>query len=386
MTDLAAFLLGAVFAAAATWLVLRARQGRRADPSQGALDAPEVERERRRSEQILERMNDGVVVLDDRLRPVFANAPARTLLGLPDVSLPQRLPSEDLATLAWRSLREGRSIEQVLDLWYPARKNVRAHVAPIGDGGVVVVTQDVTQELLTQRMRREFVAHASHELKSPVAGVQILAEAVRDAARDDPAAVAAFADRIVAETDRLGHLVADLLDLSRLEEAAGVPDTPVDLSEVVAREVTSAGYVAERRGTEVHSDVQPGIWVRGERTQLGNLVRNLLDNAIRFTPDGGRIGVTLARDETHATLAVEDDGIGIPAEAQRHVFERFYRVDPARSRGTGGTGLGLAIVKHVAELHGGTVEVESKPGKGSTFSVRLPAVPPRSDDVRSVAG
>ncbi len=230
------------------------------------------------------------------------------------------------------------------------------------------------------------MAHASHELKSPVAGIQILAEAVREAAQDDAAAVAGFADRIVAETDRLGHLIADLLDLSRLEEAEAVPETPVELSQVVAGEVTSATYVAERAGTRLESDVQPGVWVRGERAQLGNLVRNLLENAVRYTPDGGKIVVTLERDQAEAVLTVEDDGIGIPLEAQQRVFERFYRVDRARSRDTGGTGLGLAIVKHIAELHGGTVGVESELGQGSTFCARFPALPPRADNVRSLAG
>ena len=387
MNELVAFLLGALLAGAAVYLAVRSG----ALPSGRARPAtpdplPGLETERRRTETILERMGEGVVVLDERLQPVFANVSARTLLGLPETSLPQRLPSEELATLAWRSLREGRSIEQVVELWFPTRSSLRSHVAPIEESGVVVVVQDVTQELRTQRLRREFVSHASHELKSPVAGVQILAEAVREAAKDDPAAVAAFADRIVTETDRLAHLIADLLDLSRLEETGAVPDTPVDLSGVVAAEVRSFAHLADRGGTTIESDVQPGVWVRGERTQLGNLVRNLLENAVRYTPEGGRITVSLERDETQAIVTVADDGIGIPLEAQERVFERFYRVDRARSRDTGGTGLGLAIVKHITELHGGTVGVESELGRGSTFCARLPAIASRPDNVRSLAG
>ncbi|MDQ3951365.1 MAG: ATP-binding protein, partial [Actinomycetota bacterium] len=304
----------------------------------------------------------------------------------PEAALPARLPSEELATLAWRSLREDRAIEQVVELWFPARTSLRSHLAPLDDaGGVVLVVGDVTQELQTQRLRREFVAHASHELKSPVAGLQVLAEAVRDAVREDPAAAAGFAERIVAESDRLGRLVTDLLDLSRLEEAERVPETPVELSSVVSGEVTAAVHAAEQRGTSVESRVQPGVWVRGEKGPLGHLVRNLLDNAVRYTPDGGRIVVTLERAGDAAALAVADDGIGIPLEAQERVFERFYRVDRARSRDTGGTGLGLAIVKHIAELHGGTVALESELGRGSTFSVRLPAIR-GTGNVRSIAG
>jgi two-component system sensor histidine kinase SenX3 len=383
MNDVLAFLLGGLVSAAAAYAVVRYRRSS-GTPSAGA-DAVEIERERRRSETILDRMNEGVVVLDERLRPVFANPSARSLLGLPDESLPPRLPAEDLAMLAWRSLREGQSMEQVVELWFPARSSLRSHVAPIDENGVVLVVQDVTQELRTQRMRREFVAHASHELKSPVAGLQVLAEAVRDAAKDDPAAVEAFAGRIVAETDRLTRLIADLLDLSRLEESDGVSETPVDLSRVVDGEVRSAAYAAERSETELAGEVQPGVWVRGEQPQLGNMVRNLLENAVRYTPAGGKITVALNREGGEAVLSVTDDGIGIPLEAQSRVFERFYRVDRARTRDTGGTGLGLAIVKHVAELHGGAVTVDSELGRGSTFCVRLPALA-GTRNLRSIAG
>lgn len=384
MNDLVIFLLGALASAALAYAVARSRRASEMHAPPVHVP-PELERERRRSEAILERMNEGVVLLDERLRPVFANPSARQLLGFPEVSLPPRLPAEELAMLAWRSLREGRPMEQVVDLWFPARTSIRSHAAPMDDSGVVLVVQDVTQELRTQRMRREFVAHASHELKSPVAGLQVLAEAVREASKDDPSAVDGFAARIVDETDRLARLIADLLDLSRLEEAEAVPENPVDLSEVVTTEVRSAEFAAERQETAIETDVQPGVWVRGEKPQLGNLVRNLLENAVRYTPPGGTISVTLLHEDGHAVLTVSDDGIGIPLEAQSRVFERFYRVDRARTRDTGGTGLGLAIVKHIAELHGGTVTVESELGRGSSFRTRLPAIP-GTDNVRSIAG
>ena len=382
MNELVAFVAGLCVAAAAAGVVAR----RRGDPLPAPVPKRDLEREQQRTAGIIERMNEGVVVLDERLRPMLANPAARALVGLPDDSLPQRLPAESLAMLAWRSLREGRGLEQIVDLWFPARKSLRAHAAPLADAsGVVVVVQDVTEQLRTQRLRREFVAHASHELKSPVAGLQVLAEAVRDAVRDDPDAAASFADRIVHETDRLGGLIADLLDLSRLEEAEGAPQTPVDLSAVVAAEVASARFAAERGGKTLDVAVEPGVWVRGEKAQLGNLVRNLLDNAVRYTPDGGTITARLGRAGDEAVLTVADDGIGIPLEEQSRVFERFYRVDRARSRDTGGTGLGLAIVKHVAELHGGSVAVESEPGRGSRFFARLPAMRGTAN-VRSIAG
>jgi signal transduction histidine kinase len=384
MNELAAFVVGASLAGAVAWFAATRTSRRGHDPA--APPAPGVEDERRRTAAILERMNEGVVVLDERLRPVFANASARALLGFPEVSLPARLPGEDLAMLAWRCVREGRPLEQVLELWFPQRSSLRTHAAPLEElAGAVVVLQDVTQELRTQRVRREFVAHASHELKSPVAGLQVLAEAVRGAVKDDPAAAAAFAERMAAETDRLGRLIADLLDLSRLEEAEQVPDVPVDLTAVVGAEITSAGFAAERGGKTLDDDVEQGVWVRGEKAQLGNLVRNLLDNAVRYTPDGGTIRVSLRRTDADALLTVEDDGVGIPLEEQARVFERFYRVDRARSRDTGGTGLGLAIVKHIAELHGGSVGVESEVGRGSRFTARIPAMS-GTGNVRSIAG
>lgn len=346
----------------------------------------DVHRERRRNEEILEKMAEGVVVLDERLTPVFANAAARRLLGLPESSLPGRLPSEQLATLAWRALREGTQMDQVLDVWFPARANLRSHVTPLeASAGVVVVVQDVTQEVTTQRMRRQFVADASHELKSPVASLQLLAEAVREAAKDDPAAVTNFAASIVTETDRLSRLISDLLDLSRLEEAGNVATTAVELSEVARGEIVSASWTAQGKEITIADGIKGGVWVQGERSQLENLLRNLLDNAVRYTPEGGRIHVAVERDGVDAVVSVEDDGIGIPLEAQSRVFERFYRVDGARARGTGGTGLGLAIVKHVTELHGGKVAVESEVGRGSTFIVRLPALTSR-DNVRTIAG
>lgn len=385
MIEAVAVVLVAIVSAAAGFALARSgRSPRNRKP--GPDREREVERERRRNEEILQKMSEGVVVLDERLQPVLANASARNLLGLPDESLPQRLPSEQLAMLAWRSLREGAAMEQILDVWFPARASLRAHVTPLEEAtGVVVVVQDVTHEVVTQRMRRQFVADASHELKSPVAGLQVLAEAIQEAAKDDPDAVGGFATSIVQETDRLARLIADLLDLSRLEEAEGVPETPVELSDVVRAEVSSASWAAKRKEIAIEEAVGAGVWVRGERAQLGNLVRNLLDNAVRYTPDGGRIAVALRRHGDDAVLTVGDDGIGIPLEAQGRVFERFYRVDGARSRATGGTGLGLAIVKHITELHGGSVSVDSELGEGSTFSVRLPAIASR-DNVRSIAG
>jgi signal transduction histidine kinase len=227
-------------------------------------------------------------------------------------------------------------------------------------------------------LRRDFVANASHELKTPVAAVRALAETLLTALPEDPESGRRFAERIGREAERLDALARDLLDLSRVER--GTLDVePVDLVGL-AKEV-AGGYadLAEERRIRLRAELQPQVSVRGDRAQLGLLLSNLLDNALRYTPARGTVYVRLDTAESRAVLQVADTGEGIPAGELPRVFERFYRVDKARARQTGGTGLGLAIVRHVAEAHGGTVRVESELGRGSTFTVALPiAGPPAS--------
>jgi two-component system phosphate regulon sensor histidine kinase PhoR len=237
---------------------------------------------------------------------------------------------------------------------------------------------DITQRRRLEVLRRDFVANASHELKTPVAAVRALAETLLTALPDDPDAGRRFAERIGREAERLDALVRDLLDLSRVER--GTLDVePVDLVGL-AKEVTG-GYAdrAEERRVKLHIELRADVSIRGDRAQLGLLLSNLLDNAIRHTPAKGSICVRLHTTESRAVLQVADTGEGIPAGELPRVFERFYRVDKARARLTGGTGLGLAIVRHVAEAHGGTVRAQSELGEGSTFTVMLPvAGPPAS--------
>ncbi|MGH2750813.1 MAG: sensor histidine kinase [Actinomycetota bacterium] len=333
---------------------------------------------------IIERMTEGLVVLNDLLRPIAANEAARALLGFPQSSLPPRLPSDEVRSVARRALDSAGGVEEDVSIWFPARKSLRVRAEPLeGHGGVVVVIEDVTEELQTQRIRKEFVAHASHELKSPVASMQTLAEALRQAVRDDPAAADRFADRIVFESARLGRLVGDLLDLSRLEGPRVKPEETVDVSSGARRVMQDAEDEARSKNLALHVEIEDGVVVKGDESQMTVLVRNLVENALRYTPEGGRVSVDVYQDDDHAVVRVSDNGIGIPLEAQARVFERFYRVDRARSRDRGGTGLGLAIVKHVADLHGGEVQLESELGRGSIFTARIPALPPPPQRVLS---
>jgi two-component system, OmpR family, sensor histidine kinase SenX3 len=337
-------------------------------------------------EEILERMSEGVLVLHGDMSPVLANAAARNLLGLDQASFSGRMISEDVLAVTRRAAADRAEATDTVQIWWPRRGHLSVTATPLTDNSVVVVIKDITQELRTQRMRRELVAHASHELKSPVAGLQTLAEAVRQAVGDDPAAAERFSERLVGEAERLGRLVGDLLDLSRLEDSEHASKEPVDLSRLALGELRSIRDPAESKGVKLASTIAPGVWVEGDSQQLSLMLRNLLDNAVRYTSAGGLVEIDVRLEEAAAVAEVSDSGIGIPLEAQARVFERFYRVDRARSRERGGTGLGLAIVKHAVESHGGRIDLVSELERGSTFTVRLPAASPGSAQVRSATG
>jgi two-component system sensor histidine kinase SenX3 len=337
-------------------------------------------------EEILERMSEGVLVLRGDMSPVLANAAARNLLGLDQSSFSGRMISEEVLAVARRAASERAEAADTVEIWWPRRGHLGVTATPLTDNSVVVVIKDITEELRIQRMRRELVAHASHELKSPVASLQTLAEAVRQAVSDDPVAADRFSERLVKEAERLGRLVGDLLDLSRLEDAEHAAREAVDLSRLALAELRSIKEPAEAKGVELTSTIAPGVWVEGDSQQLSLMLRNLLDNAVRYTSAGGFVEVDVRLEGAEAVAEVTDTGIGIPLEAQARVFERFYRVDRARSRERGGTGLGLAIVKHAVESHGGRIDLLSELERGSTFTVRLPAASPRSAEVRFAAG
>jgi signal transduction histidine kinase len=284
--------------------------------------------------------------------------------------MPVRLGSDELTSIARRALAHREPIEAEMTIW-STRTHIRVQAIP-REEQVVVLLNDVTEEQRTHQIRRQFVVNASHELKTPVAGMQVLAEAIAQAIDDDPRTAKGFAVRLMGESERLGRLIQDLLDLSRLEDPAHFSDQRVDLAEIIRAETARLEEPAKTGEVKLSTDAVGGIVIRGDGQQLALMVRNLIDNAIRYTPPGGRVDVHVESDETEAILVVEDTGAGIPLQAQARVFERFFRVDQDRARDSGGTGLGLSIVKHVAESHGGHAELESELGEGSRFRVRLP--------------
>ena len=344
----------------------------------------ELTEERDRAGQILDALDDGVLLLDGAGRLLVANPAARSWFGLPDDLRPglpvQRvLGAPQVSALAEEAAEAGAPVVGTLTLVFPEPRTLTMRAFPLADRGptgrIVVTLTDITQRRRLEVLRRDFVANASHELKTPVAAVRVLAETLLTALPDDPEAGRRFAERIGREAERLDVLVRDLLDLSRVER--GTLDVePVDLVGLAKEMVGGYGDLAEERRIKLHSELRPQLSMRGDRAQLGLLLSNLLDNALRYTPARGTVCVRLDGAESRAVIQVSDTGQGIPAGELSRVFERFYRVDKARARQTGGTGLGLAIVRHVAEAHGGTVRVDSELGRGSTFTVSLPVTGP----------
>ncbi|HVF12795.1 MAG TPA: ATP-binding protein [Actinomycetota bacterium] len=264
----------------------------------------------------------------------------------------------------------GRGGSPEFSIHHPTLRTYRSTIVDIEQNRKVAVIHDVTEARRLEAMRRDLVGDVSHELKTPVAGILATAETLQISMSDDPESSERFVTSLVREAQRLSRLVEDLLDLARVEQhhPAG---SIVDMAAVVRREASQALSMAKDKGLSLDIDIDEGIDVLGHEGDLALAVRNLLVNAVRYTEVGGAT-VRLHRSEPHAVLEVTDSGVGIPTRDLPRIFERFYRVDKARSRETGGTGLGLSIVKHVVERHGGSVTAESSLDQGSVFRLKLP--------------
>jgi len=324
------------------------------------------------SRRSVEALSTALVVLDLTDEVVLANPAARRIGVVRD----GRITHNALRMLARRARRAGEPRDIELEL--PRGRGleplgVRVQVAPLGPTGhVAVQVDDVTEAHRVAKVRRDFVANVSHELKTPVGALALLAEALLDAT-DDPETVRRFAQRMQHESSRLGRLVQELIDLSRLQGADPLPEPKeVFVDSVVAEVVDRSRLTAEARSISVVAGGERGLTVQGSESQLVTALANLVENAIAYSPEGTRVAIGTRRREGQVEISVSDQGIGISEADLDRIFERFYRADPARSRETGGTGLGLAIVKHIATNHGGSVDVWSVEGSGSTFTVRLP--------------
>jgi signal transduction histidine kinase len=319
---------------------------------------------------ILASMDEGVLLFDKDGGRVFANDAIHRHLGDLPLSVEHLRPTP-LREGVRRAGYIGAHVDVEVEVGVPTRW-LRATAQPAGtDGSVLLVVRDITEARRLDSVRRDFVANASHELKTPVAAIQAAAETLRTDAFDDPDATRRFAAQLERDTRRLGRIVADLLDLSRLETGSERSDR-VSLDELVRDEAERRGAEAAEAGVELHVAADGVAPILGSERDLRLMVGNLIENAIRYSTQGGSVDVRVAAEPAAVVLDVQDTGVGIPQRDLPRIFERFYRVDQARSRETGGTGLGLAIVKHVCENHGGDITVDSELGRGTTFEVRLP--------------
>jgi two-component system sensor histidine kinase SenX3 len=370
---LLALLAGAVIGGSLSALIVVSIRARDRAQAETSLAIPAGVRE------VLHGMDDAAAVIDASFTVLAASSPARPF-GLLEGAL---LPTEELRAVA-RAARNAESAStETLRLRRgapPAEPRlVVVRATRISPRLTLLVVRDITERERVEEMRRDFVANTSHELKTPVASVSLLAEAIESAA-DDPPQVRIFAARLTAEANRLGLLTSRIMNLSRLQSADELTEKrDVSVDEVVAAALDAHAIQAASAGVSVVRGGLRGLYVRGDAQVLSEAVGNLVSNAIAYSAKGSQVGVGVKVVDGVVEIAVADRGIGIAEGDQDRVFERFYRADPARARRTGGSGLGLSIVKHAVQRHGGEVRLWSRPGRGSTFTIRLPAVDPPVD-------
>jgi two-component system phosphate regulon sensor histidine kinase PhoR len=336
-------------------------------------------------ETILKSMTEGVITVDSDGQIQHINiAAARMLRCNAEKCLNQSLEQiDDTQSLhkAWlQCLEKQASYQQQIQLrGYAFARHYRLHVSPLRettDGGAILVLQDVTEIQRIDRMRADFVANASHELKTPITAIRGFAETLLEGGDIEPKLMRRFMRKIHSQSMRLSDLVSDLLALSRLESNDEAYSTEVDLMATTWKVCTNLQAVAQSQNItlKLHAKTDQSLLLLGDDKSLNQLVTNLVDNAIKYTPEEGQVDVYLEQDGDEILFRVQDTGVGIAAEDQARIFERFYRVDKARSREVGGTGLGLAIVKHIVQSHQGKIKVSSELNQGTCFEVRLPTL------------
>jgi two-component system sensor histidine kinase SenX3 len=323
-------------------------------------------------DQVIEALESAGVVLDPSNNVVKAS-PGALAFGL---VWNQALVHPELVALVDRVRRTGDSVAEELEVargpFGEANIYLFVRVARLGARYILLLAEDRTESYRLDEVRRDFVANVSHELKTPIGAVGLLAEALQ-AASDEPDQVKRFAKRLTKEAERLARITQEIIELSRLQaaDALAKPEV-VEIDHVVSLAIDQNRVAAESNRVSIVSGGDAGAEVYGDEPLLAVALHNLIANAIQYSPKGSRVGVGVNNADGVVEIAVTDQGIGIEDDDRDRVFERFYRVDPARSRHTGGSGLGLSIVKHVVQNHGGDVRVWSQPGNGSTFTIRLP--------------
>jgi len=343
----------------------------------------ELQREERRLREILHEMRSAVFLFDDRGLLRFANRAVASLvvhrlddlLGKPYGEV---LRNFDFVEMVEDVYRFGRESERELHVYYPEERIVRIHVVPLIAktdgilGGVFLAATDVTEIRRLERVRSEFVQNVSHELKTPVTAIRGFAETLLDGALGDPEVARSFLEIILRESERLERLIADILDLSRIERTPKLSLTDVRLTEVFHDVYAQLESRFVQRGLRFENRISEGFVLEADPDRLRQIVLNLMANAVQYNRERGYVAVEAWEDDRFSYFSVEDSGIGIPTRDLGRIFERFYRVDKARSRDSGGTGLGLAIVKHLVEAHRGMISVLSEEGLGTVFTIAFP--------------
>ena len=327
-----------------------------------------------RLRRALDTLPQGVIVCDENGDVAFRNARAVALMNNRHGDALAAQAVTELLESAWHD----GSAERTLDLYGPPRQTLTVRTRLIDDGrrplGVIAIIEDVSERRRLEEIRRDFVANVSHEMKTPVGALGLLAETLT--VEPDPVVAQRLASRIHSEAFRVSRIIDDLLDLSRIESEETPPREPIYINLVMAEAVERVRSVAEQRRITIELyEPDPPIYVIGDRRQLVSAIHSLLENAVTFSYEDSVVRVAGSHVDGEVKLSVTDSGVGIPARDLDRIFERFYRVDHGRSRETGGTGLGLSIVRHVASNHQGRVEVDSREGEGSTFTLVLPPPP-----------
>jgi two-component system sensor histidine kinase SenX3 len=331
------------------------------DDAVRASDAALAEAQRLRS--ALDAVPVGIIIADRVGDPVVRNR-AAVLGGHADLLV------KDVVDRLIAAARRGESGEDRLNLFGPPMRVLMVRAVPLPDGGALVTIDDLSERARLDAVRTDFVSNISHELKTPVGALALLAETLMDS--EDPEVNRRLAGKMVDEAHRAAGTIDDLLELSRIELGGRGEWEDVSVTAVIRDATARHQLTAESFGVLLESGEANGLMVQGNRLQLVSALSNLIDNAVKYSNRGGRVSVTAQRTDHSVEISVADQGVGIPARDIDRIFERFYRVDRARSRETGGTGLGLAIVRHIATNHGGDVAVRSREGEGSTFTLRIP--------------
>ncbi|MGU3566407.1 two-component system histidine kinase PnpS [Paenibacillus sp. D51F] len=341
---------------------------------------------------VLDNMTSGVVMIDPAGRMMLLNRRAEEVLGFEHREMVGRPYSEakqqfELSQIIQQGLEKQEAVHEEITFYFPEERLLELNLVPVYQsdesfGGLLLVLHDVSAIRRLERMRSEFVANVSHELKTPITAIKGFAETLLGGAVNDPVMSKQFMQIIYDESERLNRLIGDILELSKIESRrVPLQFSPIDLASFMERSMTILESEAARKSITMTLDNAPGIYLEADEDRLRQVVANLLQNGISYTPEGGKVSVrtSLVHGEGGSEMVqirIVDTGIGIPRKDLPRIFERFYRVDKARSRVSGGTGLGLSIVKHLVELHHGSITVDSTVGVGTAFTIELPVIQP----------